>query len=114
VLFFIEHGTRRVHLAGITAHPAGMRVAQQARDLLMNLEDQADGFKFLIRDRDAKFTATFGEVFKAAGLRIITTLPKTPRMNAICERVNGTLRRELLDRIWIPANAAWPGCSAST
>jgi transposase InsO family protein len=53
---------------------------------------------FLIRDRDPLFTTTFGEVFKAEDLRIITTLPRTPRMNAICERVIGTLRRELLDR----------------
>ena len=57
MLFFIEHGTRRVHLAGITARPAGARVTQQARNLLMNLEGQADGLKFLIRDRDTKFTA---------------------------------------------------------
>ena len=57
--------------------------------------------RFLIHDRDPVFTTGFGEVFKAEGLRIITTLPKTPRMNAICERVNGTLRRELLDRILI-------------
>ena len=101
VLVFIEHGTRRLHVAGVTARPTGVWTAQQARNLAMDLGERLGSLRFLIHDRDPVFTTTFGEVFKAAGLRIITILPKTPRMNAICERVNGTLRRELLDRILI-------------
>jgi transposase InsO family protein len=98
VLVFIEHGTRRLHLAGVTVHPTGAWTVQQARNLAMNLGDRLGTLRFLIHDRDPLFTAAFGEVFKSEGLRIITTLPRTPRMNAICERVIGTLRRELLDR----------------
>ena len=101
VLFFVEHGSRCVHLAWITAHPAGEWVAQQARNLLMDLEDHAEGVKFLIRDRDTKFTAAFDAVFAAAGVRIIKTPVQTPRANAIAERWVGSARRECLDRMLI-------------
>jgi transposase len=114
VLVFIEHGTRRLHLGGVTARPNGAWAVQQARNLAMDLEDRIGTLRFLIHDRDPVFTAAFGEMFKAEGLRIITTLPRTPRMNAIRERVIGTLRRELLDRLLSSVNATWPRCSANT
>jgi putative transposase len=77
--------------------PTGARAAQQARNLAMDLGDRLGALRFLIHDRDPVFTTAFGEVFRSEGLRIIPTLPRTPRMNAICEHVIGTLRRELLD-----------------
>ena len=89
VLFFVEHGTRRVHLAGITAHPTGEWVSQQARNLLMNLGVRADGFKFVIRDRDTKFTTGFDAVFTAIGVRIVKTPVQAPRG----ERYSRTLDR---------------------
>jgi putative transposase len=101
VMFFIEHGTRRVHLAGITQHPTGEWVSQQARNVLMNLEEHADVFKFLIRDRDAKFTAAFDAVFTAIGVRIIKTPVQGLRANAIAERWISSARRECLDRMLI-------------
>jgi transposase InsO family protein len=101
VLIFIEHRTRRLHLAGVTAHPTGAWTAQQARNLIMDLHDRLAGLRFVTHDRDPLFTSAFREVFTTEGLRDITTLPRTPRMNAICERVIGPLRRELLDRILI-------------
>ncbi|MFD9947467.1 integrase core domain-containing protein [Nonomuraea sp. NPDC059023] len=101
VLVFIEHGTRRLHLGGVSAQPTGTWTVQQARNLVMDLGERITGLRFVIHDRDPLFTVAFREVFTAEGLRIITALPRTPRMNAICERVIGTLRRELLDRILI-------------
>jgi putative transposase len=101
VLVFIEHGTRRMHIGGVTAHPTGEWTAQQARDLAMDLGDRFGNFRFLIRDRGSNFTASFDAVFQAAGTTILRTAVQAPRMNAICERLIGTLRRELLDRTLI-------------
>ena len=100
-LIVIEHGTRRVHLAGITSNPDGAWTTQAARNFLMDLGQLTESVKFLIRDRAGQFTSSFDAVFTAAGMRILASPPQAPRANAICERMIGTLRRELLDRVLI-------------
>jgi transposase InsO family protein len=97
----VEHATRRVHILGVTANPTAGWVAQQARNLMLDLGDRAGDVKFMLRDRDSKFTAMFDEVFRAENIRVVLTAPQAPRMNAITERWVGSVRRELLDRILI-------------
>jgi len=101
VLVFIEHGTRRRHLGGVTAHPAGDWTVQQARNLARTLGERFEDIRFLVRDRGSNFTASFDALFQAAGTRIVRTAAQAPPMNAICERLAATLRRELWDRVLI-------------
>jgi putative transposase len=101
VLAVIEHGTRRVRVLGATGHPVQAWAVQQARNLLMDLEDTGFRVKFVLHDRDTSFTAASGAVFQAAGARVIRSAVQAPRMNSIMERWIGSCRRELLDRILI-------------
>jgi transposase InsO family protein len=101
VLFFIEADSRRVHLAGITANPIAPWVTQQARDLVMTLEDSGRRVAHLIRDRDAKFTGPFDEVFRSIGAGVILTPVQAPNANAFAERWVGTARQECLDHLQI-------------
>ena len=102
VLAVIEHGTRRIRVLGATENPVQSWAVQQARNLLMDLEDATMNVKFVLHDRDASFAAAFDAVFQAAGIRVVRSAIQAPRMNSIIERWIGSCRRELLDRtlIW--------------
>jgi putative transposase len=99
VLFFIAHGSRRVWLAGCTRNPTGDWVTQQARNLGIAFGES--GVRFLIRDRDSKYSGSFDEVFRSEGIRIVKTPVRAPKANAIAERIVRTVRAECLDRLLI-------------
>jgi transposase InsO family protein len=106
VLAVIEHATRRIRILGVTLHPTGEWTAQQARNLVMDLGDQAHRAEFMIRDRGSNFTTAFDAILADAGIRTVLCNVRTPRMNAIAERWTGGCRRKLLDRTlgWNPAH----------
>jgi hypothetical protein len=98
---FLEHGTRRLHITGVTRHPTGEWVTQQARNLAADLGTRVESLRFVLRDRDAKYTASFDAVFEAEDMDVLLSAPRAPRMNAHCERVIGTVRREVLDHVLV-------------
>jgi len=114
ILAVIEHATRRVRILGVTLHPTGEWTPQQARNLIMDLGEQAHQVKFMIRDRGPKYTAAFDAVLAGAGMRTVLCNVRTPRMNAIAERWIGGCRHELLDRTLVWTRPTCAGSYAST
>jgi len=97
VLFFIEVGSRRLHITAATPNPNGTLVTQQARNLCFELDERDEPVRFLIRDRDSKFCGPFDEVLRSEGIRVIRTPIRSPQANAFAERFVRSVRHEVLD-----------------
>lgn len=104
-LVFLEHGTRRLHITGVTTRPTQGWAVQQARNLTAGLGTRIESLHFLLRDRDGKYSEVFDAVFEADELRVIKSAPQAPRMNAHCERIIDTIRHEILDHVLIMGEA---------
>ena len=107
LLFFIELGSRRVHLAGCTANPTGPWVTQQARQFAWTFQEQPGSFRFLIRDHDSKSTRDFDTLFASEGIQIIKTPVRAPKANGTAERFVRTIRAECLDWLLIMNRRLW-------
>jgi transposase InsO family protein len=103
VFAVIEHGSRRIRILGATAHPTTSWVVQAAKNLVMDLHDTGCRARFLIRDRDGKYPRLFDTVLQDAGIEVVLSGVRMPRMNSIIERWVQTCRRELLDRMCFPS-----------
>jgi putative transposase len=117
VLFFVSIGTRRVEYVACTSRPNTVWMTQQARNLLMDLDDHGRRPRFLIHDRDTKFSRAFDAIFRSEGIEIVRTPIQAPNANAHAERFVGSVRRECLDRLLIfgrPSACSDSTCSSSS
>ncbi|MGC2999283.1 integrase core domain-containing protein [Streptomyces sp. G35A] len=96
---FLEHGNRRLHITGITAHPTAQWTTQQTRHLIAGPGARLEPLRFIPRDRHSKYTDSFDAVFGAENMDVLLSAPQAPRMNTHRERVIGTIRHEVLDHV---------------